>query len=417
MNTMKKSVIAANLAFCLSTSGLAATLPSFKGDVTFTQNASRLVEIGYTLADTNAVVTVDILTNGVSIGEANFCNNMYGEVNRLVRPGAHKIYWRPDLDWPGHKFVNGEVTAKVRAWPVDDPPPYMILSLHNPSVPEYRTSAEGVPGSVTNELYMTTKMVFKRIYATGRNWQLGILNSAIEDAAKSVPFTAAFTEDYYLAIFPMTAKQYMTLGYSDPYASVRTRTDLTDNPDYSPVSGISYEVLRGATSGHDWPNDGHTVDMTGSLLGKIRTWTGVDVDLPTEAQWEMACRAGTLTATYLGDDMPPYGIDEGGTGYRFTAPSFIRVGHAVANSWGLYDMLGYRHEWTLNWYADRTEDDGSVKTDPNGPLTGSTRTVVGGAWQWGKIHSASRLGYFTPALGIYGFETVIFRLAAPAVAK
>ena len=419
MNTMEKSVIAASLAFGLSTSGLAATLPSFEGDVTFTQNASRLVEIGYTLADTNAVVTVDILTNGVSIGEANFCNNMYGEVNRLVRPGAHKIYWRPDWDWPGHKFVNGEVTAKLRAWPEDDPPPYMILDIGGSSVPEYRTSAEAVPGGVNSDVYKTSKLIFKRIYASGKNWRLGALDPSLENAGKNVPYTATFSQDYYMQVFLMTDRQVVLLGRNSYYSAAdRARTDLTDDPDMCPAVAVNMVSIRGAKDSYNWPKNGHDVDMSNSLCGKIRSRTGVEVDLPTEAQWETACRAGTLTASYLGNTVDDPLLSDCWPG----VPYLSRVGSAAPNPWGIYGMLAQRFALVLDWYAERTEDDGTVKVDPTGPDSGTYRVLKSGCGTatWAAIHSAARTGYngidFNEA-SAWDRSYYAFRLAAPAVAK
>ena len=415
MKGVLSSVTVAGLAVCCPLDGTSATLPAFDGEVTFTQDSSRLVEIGYTLVNTAAVVTVDILTNGVSIGEANFCNSMYGEVNRLVQPGARKIYWRPDRDWPGHRFDDGEVTARLRAWPVDDPPPYMVLALGGQSVPEYRASADAVPGGVTNDAYKTSKILFRRIYATGRNWRLGALDTSLQDASNNVPYTASFTEDYYMQVFEMTAGQLISLGFDDCYAQHRSRTDLEADPDVCPAFGIAYETIRGATASYDWPNDGHQVDMSASVCGRLRTRTAVDVDLPTEAQWEVACRAGTLSATYLGDVVD----DERLRDYRNSAPYLLPVGSGTPNAWGLYGMLSFRHHAVLDWHAERSEDDGAVKVDPCGPAVGKQRVYKGGCGSrvWGDVHSAARVSGPYGAFEGWAKGYYVFRLAAPAVAR
>ena len=98
---------------------LVAATPVIKaGSVTFSQNsATRLVTVGYTLEETDAVVTVDVLTNGVSIGAENF-TNIDGDVNRRVAPGDHLIVWHPRKSWPDHVFTNNEVSVEVRAWDV-----------------------------------------------------------------------------------------------------------------------------------------------------------------------------------------------------------------------------------------------------------------------------------------------------------
>jgi formylglycine-generating enzyme required for sulfatase activity len=94
--------------------------------------------------------------------------------------------------------------------------------------------------------------------------------------------------------------------------------------------------------------------------------------LPTEAQWEYACRAGT-TGQYAGDgnlgDMGWYGGNSGNT----THP----VGQKQPNAWGLYDMHGNVWEWCLDWYGNYPG--GSVR-DPTGPSSGTNRVLRGGCW-------------------------------------
>ena len=85
-------------------------------DVTISQSGStRLVNVSYWLGEKPAIVTVDFLTNGVSIGEGNF-NNVFGAVNRMVvqTQTVHSIYWKPSASWAGNGGV--EISAKVTAW-------------------------------------------------------------------------------------------------------------------------------------------------------------------------------------------------------------------------------------------------------------------------------------------------------------
>ena len=119
------------------------------------------------------------------------------------------------------------------------------------------------------------------------------------------------------------------------------------------------------------------------------TQLGLPVQLPTEAQWEYACRAGT-TGAYAGnlDDMAWYGAystSKGTSTERTTYP----VGTKKANAWGLYDMHGNVWEWCQDWNADYSS--GSV-TDPAGPENGSFRVYRGGSWYYyaGYCRSASR---------------------------
>jgi formylglycine-generating enzyme required for sulfatase activity len=116
--------------------------------------------------------------------------------------------------------------------------------------------------------------------------------------------------------------------------------------------------------------------------------------LPTEAQWEYACRAGTTTRYYSGDDpetlakvgnvadatlkakIPdwPYTI-KASDGYVFTAP----VGKFKPNAFGLYDMHGNVWEWCADWYGAEYYA-ASAADDPKGPASGSGRVIRGGGW-------------------------------------
>lgn len=118
-------------------------------------------------------------------------------------------------------------------------------------------------------------------------------------------------------------------------------------------------------------------------------------DLPTEAQWEYACRAGTNTAfagTNVIDEMGWYDENAGGK------PS--TVGTKLANAWGLHDMHGNVWEWCRDWFGDY--ESGSV-TDPEGAVKGSGRVRRGGSWR--NSAAACLSSYrdrFTPESRDYG---------------
>jgi formylglycine-generating enzyme required for sulfatase activity len=131
---------------------------------------------------------------------------------------------------------------------------------------------------------------------------------------------------------------------------------------------------------------------------------GLVYRLPTEAEWEYACRAGSAGAWCFGDEMAvfgDYGCFAKNSGGR-TSP----VGQRKPNAWGIHDMHGNIWEWCQDWYETYASN---PATDPSGPGEGSYRVYRGGGWgdPAGFCRSAVR-GFYVPA---FRFDGLGFRLA------
>ena len=133
--------------------------------------------------------------------------------------------------------------------------------------------------------------------------------------------------------------------------------------------------------------------------------------LPTEAEWEYACRAGTKTAYYFGND--PSRLKDYAWFEENSRTKPRPVGQKPPNPWGLYDMCGNVWEWCNDFYkVDYYQE--SPKDNPRGPKTGETKVVRGGAWKFSaeSCRSAYRYnenpGYADVCFGydIYGFRCV-----------
>lgn len=128
--------------------------------------------------------------------------------------------------------------------------------------------------------------------------------------------------------------------------------------------------------------------------------------LPTEAQWEYACRAGTTTAFCSGNDVDELSYYAWFDGFESSMLSTKTVGQKDPNNWGLYDMHGNVREWCSDWYGDY----GSANvTDPTGPENGGGRVLRGGSWGSYDLSCRSAYrSYFIPDHADYsiGFRVV-----------
>jgi formylglycine-generating enzyme required for sulfatase activity len=170
-------------------------------------------------------------------------------------------------------------------------------------------------------------------------------------------------------------------------------------------------------------------------------WNANGYRLPTEAEWEYACRAGTTTPFYTGETIlsstyegpwwAPTGVDYGdanfdGSWYPYggveereyiSVP--LPVGSCPANPWGLYDMHGNMEDWCWDWYDADHYADGAARTDPKGPaepvldIDGKIRKVCRGGSYWcggSEVRSAYRASSWNPGVP---FITNGFRLVLP----
>jgi formylglycine-generating enzyme required for sulfatase activity len=169
----------------------------------------------------------------------------------------------------------------------------------------------------------------------------------------------------------------------DSDASPRRRVTLTQ-PFYLgqyEVTQEQWEKVMGSNPSHcqgaKRPVDTVSWNACQEFLAKLQKRTGRKLALPTEAQWEYACRAGTSTPWSFGDSdatMGDYAWSDSNSGHTTHA-----VGEKKPNAWGLYDMHGNVAEWCADWYVKHAYSRGDA-TDPSGPASGDSRIARGGAW-------------------------------------
>jgi formylglycine-generating enzyme required for sulfatase activity len=260
----------------------------------------------------------------------------------------------------------------------------------------------------------STKLVLRRIPAG--TFTMGSPTDELGRGTDETQHEVALTTDFYIGVFEVTQRQWERVMGTWP-----SDFDNTTYRDMRPVEKVSYNDIRGGSDGAGWPSS-NAVDAD-SFLGKLRQKAQLAaLDLPTESQWEYACRAGTTTALNSGKDLtssascPNMGevgryYYNGGADYNLTDEPWAGtavVGTYLPNAWGLYDMHGNVWEWCLDWYGVSYP---GPSTDPTGAATGTNRTNRGGCWtKWASNCRSATRGSYGPNVTFWGLG---LRLALP----
>ena len=379
------------------------------------------VTVSYRLTNADGIVTVDIQTNALadatgvwaSVGAGNL-RTLVGDVNKLVAAAdvTRTAVWFPDREEGLAGRTLGKVRAVVKAWSEKQPPDYLVIDLELPNVRRYYTCAEALPdGGLTNAVYRKSRLAMRRIPAAGATFRMGPTPEEKKEikAGSDVPHPVSFTNDFYMGVFHLTQGQ----TYCVTNNSVQTTSAGWKSGDAYVLGIVTWANVRGdgsADSDYDWPTKGHAVDPN-SVIGRLRTRTGVEFDLPTEAQWEFACRAGTTSfyndGSYTTNTVPDLAVCRRKDGY-FAG----EVGTKKPNAWGLYDMHGLIYDLCLDWYAANTST--APVVEPVGPTTGTSRVRRGGSFYQDEtgVTSAER---GEGSLNMSGYNS--YRLIAPLSLK
>ena len=369
--------------------------PSIKpASVKLSQAPNRLVTIEYEVQNEPAIVTVDILTNGVSIGAENFVAGLSGAANRLVAVGKHRVTWRPDRTWEGHVFEHAEVKASVTAWATNQPPDYMAVDLVAADKVFFYTSTNALPKPLSDDSWRRDWLLLRKIPAANVAWRMGAastqpgsVGSGIDYSANEIPHYVTLTEDYFLGVFEATYAQCVNIGTvsSAGHGSDTAKYRAQDAGDLIAAVDCKMADLRG-----NWQALQPITD--GSFFGKLRAKASGKIlfDLPTDAQWEFACRAGQGTGLYSGEEISEDNrykdnslevrLDRLGWYSQNSeleiASANVRTPHRVGekdpNGYGLYDMLGNAGEMCRDWFSSGASySDGSDEIDPLQETAGS----------------------------------------------
>lgn len=308
--------------------------------------------------------------------------------------GVYRVSWNVAADYPdlyAPSFTVAATASVVSFVPDALSGDYMVMDLSGGTGAAvypvaYLTS---VPEDGWGEEHRTSKLVMRKI--PKGSFTMGVRATDWPNAQDQNLHEVSFTNAMWAGVFEVTQRQWELVKGNNP--SLFTRAEFYMS---RPVERVNYNAIRGAALGAHWPSDA-SVDAD-SFIGLLRAKSGLEsLDLPTEAQWEYACRAGTETALNNGynltnnysdaslDLVARYGVT--GSSSSDLSKGTARAGTFAPNAWGLYDMHGNVWEWCLDWYADDiTAHGGKVNIDPATPAntlsgaSGANRVVRGGSW-------------------------------------
>jgi formylglycine-generating enzyme required for sulfatase activity len=377
--------------------GLAWAADPVVSNLTVTQRpGTKLVDIGYDLAAAEPVQIGMRLSADDGATWTLPTASLSGDLGVGISAGVGKaVVWDMGADW------DDQHTAQLRVEITAADPVYLVIDLSAGSTATSYPVAYlwAIPVGGWTAEHKTTKLVLRRLPKTNPSFTMGSPLGELGREINETQHEVTLTQEFYIGVFELTQKQWeRVMGFWPSYfrnASVR---------DARPVEMVSYDDIRGTSSGAGWPANS-AVDA-GSFMGKLRQKTGLTtLDLPTESQWEYACRAGTTTALNNGTNLTSITEDvnvalvgrylyNSGSG-PFSADNDLAkgtaaVGSYLANAWGLYDMHGNVYEWSLDWY--QASYPGTV-SDPRGAASGSYRVLRGGGWGSGAqgCRSACRI--------------------------
>jgi formylglycine-generating enzyme required for sulfatase activity len=211
------------------------------------------------------------------------------------------------------------------------------------------------------------------VWIDGGTFMMGSPSSEVDRGSDETQHQVTISRGFYMGKYAVTQAEYQAVMGNNPSYSKGGNLPVEQVSWYDAVEYCNKRSVReGLTSAY-------TVSDT------TVTWNR-EADgyrLPTEAEWEYACRAGTTSPFNTGNNITteqanydgnyPYNDNAEGTCCEKTTA----VGSFAANRWGLYDMHGNVWEWCWDWYGDYAS---GFQTDPTGAASGAYRVFRGGGW-------------------------------------
>jgi len=238
------------------------------------------------------------------------------------------------------------------------------------------------PAPTTATYLVPTAANLEMIWVPEGNFTMGSPLGETGRSTNETEHNVSLTQGFYLGKYEVTQAQYAVVMSGNSNSLNPSPSQWPNNPN-RPVEQVSWDDVQIFLS---------RLNASEQAAGRLPNgWSYV---LPTESQWEYACRAGTTTAYSWENDINSsranYNWDGGptdGNDFKQTRD----VGQYAANPWGFFDIHGNVWEWTADRYNE-TYPTGNPVIDPTGAASGSIRVLRGGSWYYGGtlLRSAMR---------------------------
>lgn len=208
------------------------------------------------------------------------------------------------------------------------------------------------------------------VYIPPGNFLMGSPPEELERHGDEEPLRRVYlTEGFYFGTFEVTQAQWESVMGENP-SVFKHFPDAQQHP----VDMVSWNDAQAFVG---------QINKLG--LGKFR--------LPTEAEWEYACRAGTQTRYYWGSDSTDWQVHDYAWAFSLAEGRSHPVGQKKPNAWGLYDMSGNMWEWCQDWRSNAYDPVDTL--NPTGATTGEKRVYRGGSWfnKPSTLRTANRNGH------------------------
>jgi formylglycine-generating enzyme required for sulfatase activity len=217
-----------------------------------------------------------------------------------------------------------------------------------------------------------SSLTYSMVPIKGGTFQMGSPNNEKNRRPDEGPVKKVSVSPFWMGAFEVTHDQF-GIFFKDESLSQGSKTDAVTRPT---VQYIDLSWNMGKEGGY--PVNSMSVDGAMMFCRWLYSTTGIFYRLPTEAEWEYACRAGTSTAYFFGDD--PSKVSDYAWHKQNSKNKYQQVGQKKPNPWGLFDMVGNVSEWVLDQYSDRYFDSSSANDPLIRPTTRYPRSIRGGSY-------------------------------------